>query len=236
MSDKAHQDGDGRNWLAAEFALGLLDGAALVEAAALMRTDRAFAAQVTDWQRKLSDLDSEFEQVTVPAAVRKQLTARLFGAQPSMLSRLWNSTPLWRGVAALGVAAAVFVSFDDAVAPPPPGLPDAELVTALFAPDSDISFITRYDAERAVLRVNRLSGEPDPGRDLELWFAPTPTAAPMSMGVVPEQQVYEIELSPEVAAQMTTNAHFGVSMEPEGGSTTGAPSGPVLVVADIHAI
>ena len=70
MSDKAHQDGDGRNWLAAEFALGLLDGAALVEAASLMRTDRAFAAQVTDWQRKLSDLDSEFEEVTVPAAVR----------------------------------------------------------------------------------------------------------------------------------------------------------------------
>ena len=236
MSDIAQHDGDEGNWLAAEFALGLLDGAALSEAASRMRSDRAFAAQVNEWQVQFSDLDDEFSEVPAPAGIKRDLSARLFEAQPSLLSRLWNSAPLWRGVAAFGVMAAVVVSITDPVAPPPSGLPSAQLVTALYAPGGEVSFITRFDAERAVLRVNRVAGEPDAGRDLELWFAPTPTSAPVSMGVVPEQQIYEIELTPELAAQMTIDAHFGVSMEPEGGSTTGAPSGPVLVLADTQAI
>lgn len=236
MTDTAHHDRDDENWLAAQFALGLLEGDALSQAARRMRTDRIFASQVNSWQVQFSDLDSEFAEVTPPASVKRAVTTRLFGAQPSMLSRLWNSVPLWRGVAALGVVAAVAVSLNNPVYTTPADLRDAQLITALFAPGGEVAFITRFDAERAVLRVNRVSGQAEPGRDLELWFAPTPSAAPMSMGVVPEQQVYEIELTPELVELMTTNAHFGVSDEPEGGSTTGAPSGPVLVVADILAI
>lgn len=235
MSDEALQDRDAEDWLAAEMALGLLDGDALAVAARRMREDRAFSAAVARWQMRFSGLDDGFEPVTPPAALRRAISDRLFGPTPSLAARLWNSVPLWRGLAALGVAAAVVLSLDGTPPPTPLDATQVELITALFAPGGDVAFITRYDAERAVLRVTRLAGEAGPGQDLQLWFAPTPEGTPVSMGVVPAEQTYEIDLSPEIAGQMSTQAHFGISLEQEGGSPTGRPT-QVLVVADVLAI
>ncbi|WP_316013001.1 anti-sigma factor domain-containing protein [Roseobacter sp. HKCCA0434] len=229
-----------RNWRAGEFALGLLDGDELVQAAEDMRRDPAFASEVAAWRMRFAGFDDEFAEETVPSGLHAAVNRELFGPPPSLAQRLWTSTPFWRGATAAGVAAAaVFAVIGLTSAPPagPVSTSDMQLITALVSELEELSVITRYDAQNAVLHVNRIAGEAPEGGDLELWFAPTADGAPTSLGVMPtDTQSFQVPLSPDLAEQISTEGHFGISQEPAGGSPTGAPTGPVIAVADIYEI
>ncbi len=64
------------------------------------------------------------------------------------------------------------------------------------------------------------------GKDLELWLLPPEGAAPRSLGVLKGMQAL-VKLTEGDASALTQGA-LAVSLEPSGGSTTGAPTGPVL--------
>src|SRR6056297_1578627 len=65
--------------LAAEYALGLLEGAEADTAAARTQEDAAFAAEVRRWQEDMAGLATTLEPVEPGAGVRRALMARLFG-------------------------------------------------------------------------------------------------------------------------------------------------------------
>ncbi len=67
-----------------------------------------------------------------------------------------------------------------------------------------------------------------PGRDLELWILPKGGTQPASLGVLPAagRQIV-LPAAPAPGTQLM------VSLEPQGGSTTGAPTGPVLYAGTI---
>jgi anti-sigma-K factor RskA len=69
-----------------------------------------------------------------------------------------------------------------------------------------------------------------PGRDYELWALPE-GGAPVSLGLMPESGEAERELSAAQRTALSSASKVAVSLEPVGGSTTGAPTGPVLYVA-----
>jgi len=69
-----------------------------------------------------------------------------------------------------------------------------------------------------------------PDRALELWALPE-GKAPVSLGLLPEQGGIERRLNSQQASALRIAAHVAVSLEPTGGSPTGAPTGPVLFVA-----
>jgi anti-sigma-K factor RskA len=61
-----------------------------------------------------------------------------------------------------------------------------------------------------------------PGKDLELWLV-EPGARPRSLGVLPSSgKRFDLPASPPAQSQLL------VSLEPAGGSPTGAPTGQVL--------
>ena len=61
----------------------------------------------------------------------------------------------------------------------------------------------------------------------ELWLLPSDGAAPISLGVLDPQGDTRRPLPADVAARLTPGAGLAVSLEPAGGSPTGAPTGPI---------
>ncbi len=70
-------------------------------------------------------------------------------------------------------------------------------------------------------------------RSLELWLIPKSGGAPVSLGLMPTRMDNKYVLTAEVT--LTDAAAFAVSLEPMGGSPTGAPTGPVLYVQEVGA-
>ncbi|RUT28223.1 anti-sigma factor [Arsenicitalea aurantiaca] len=212
-----------------EYALGLLPAQ---EAAALARQiaeEPALAAELRFWQSRLSDLDEEFAEVSPPAAVLPAIEKRLFGSAEAR-GGLWESLGFWRGLAAAGVAVAV-LSLGAHMLRPVPVDPDAfavQLVAALNAQEgSGVQFVALFDAETGNVRITSLSGEPVPDRDFELWYIEA-GSDPVSMGVVPLDARTEIPLGPADRARLTPGTVLAITLEPQGGSPTGDPTGPVV--------
>jgi anti-sigma-K factor RskA len=73
----------------------------------------------------------------------------------------------------------------------------------------------------------------DPGRVHELW-ALRDGAAPVSLGVLPQRGAVERSLAPAQRAALLRARNLAVSLEPAGGSPSGAPTGPVRVVIPLQ--
>jgi anti-sigma-K factor RskA len=48
------------------------------------------------------------------------------------------------------------------------------------------------------------------------------------MGVIPINASYDVKIAPEILAQFGPGTTLAISLEPKGGSKTGAPTGPVV--------
>jgi anti-sigma-K factor RskA len=151
----------------------------------------------------------------------------------------------WRAVAAAaGTMAAVFALFiiTSAVAPtvlpdslrPKPrvivqmtegtALPPPRFVAVLQRDAASPAFILTVDIANRNLTVRRVAAEREPGKSYELWLVSNKFPAPRSLGVVGGGEFTQSgNLSPYDPATIS-DATFAVSLEPEGGSPSGAPS------------
>ncbi len=88
------------------------------------------------------------------------------------------------------------------------------------------------DAERATLRVSALQPYPVAENEVhELWALAANGAPPVSLGLLPQQGSAEFALTSAQRAALLAADKLAVSREPGGGSPTGLPTGPVVVVA-----
>ncbi len=217
--------GDPDAVLAAEFVLRLLPAEEEAACAARAGRDPAFAAEVARWRVALGALDAEYAPVTPPAVLRGRVEAALFGARPSLATRLWASAALWRGVAAAAVAAAVAVGVLGV-----PGrretLPD--LVATVAPAVGDVQLVALLDRQAGVIRFTRIAGAAPAGRSLELWLMPAGETVPTPLGLVPAEDRFALTLAPGLADRVAPGASILVSEEAAGGSPTGLPQGPVV--------
>jgi anti-sigma-K factor RskA len=230
--DRTDPPGDPDAALAAEYVLSLLDPAEAAACAAREARDPGFAALVRDWRAGFESLDAEFAAVAPPAGLQRRIEARLFGAEPSLATRLWRSVGLWRAVAAAALLAAVLL----AVPRPAPEAPAPALIAALQPLDSGVEFVAYVDPAAPALNLARVSGAPAAGRDFELWLIPQEGAAPLSLGVLPADYPARVALEPATAALIGPQAALAISEEPAGGSPGDAPTGPVVAIGGLDAI
>ena len=86
---------------------------------------------------------------------------------------------------------------------------------------------------RAACTIAVLGGETIAAdRSLELWALPRNGSAPVSLGLIPRAQGLSVALLEPQRAALLAADKVAVSLEPRGGSPTGAPTGPVVHVAD----
>ncbi|MDX1551675.1 MAG: anti-sigma factor, partial [Marinobacter sp.] len=69
--------------------------------------------------------------------------------------------------------------------------------------------------------------------DYELWIVPE-NGQPVSLGVMPVGKTYQVTLDDETRALLSSSRTLAISLEPVGGSPTGAPTGPILHVARLY--
>ena len=204
--------------LAAEYVLGVLDLPERLAVEMRLKTDTGFAALVTTWEVQMAGLNEEFDPVAPPPAVFAGIEARLFPAAPKVRRR-WLA---WLG----GAVAAGVVALAVIIVSPPPG-PVPQVVAQLSAQDQQTVYEAAYGDGQ--LQVTRLSGtRPATGQDHELWII-APGAAPVSLGLLQDDTLRV------TTARPLPGWVLAVSVEPTGGSITGAPTGPVIMTAEISA-
>lgn len=220
--------------LASEYALGTLRGRARRRLEALLPAHAALRRAVAAWQARLLPLALAVTPVQPSAALWARLEQSLFGgdraAEVSRPHGWWQRLGLWQGWAAVATVAALGLGMV-ALQPPPVQPPIVIVLNANpdatgVQPASFVASVTP-DGRALVLRpINPLSLEA--GRALELWSVPG-RGAPRSLGVVSGREattVLRSELLEDTAA-------FAVSIEPSGGSPTGAPTGPIVSVGKL---
>lgn len=215
MTDAPLTPREAEDALAAEYVLGVLDAAERAEVAARIKRDPAFAARVADWEDRLSGLNDGFDEAPAPNLLPK-IEARLFPrpARRGLLNLGWLSGAL--------VASALTLATVAILVPPLPA-PVATLATA----DNRLAYeVTHFGGSLQVTRVAGVSAVP--GQVHELWVI-APDASPVSLGLLEDR--------PLVVSYPVPPAGFvlAVSIEPEGGSHTGQPTGPVILTAEIGA-
>lgn len=201
--------------LAAEYVLGVLALPDRSVAEARTKRDPAFAALVADWEMKLGGLNDGFAEAPAPNLL-PQIEARLFPRAP-------RRRRFGLGFLAGGLVAAVLALATVATLVPP----RPELVATLSTADNRLAYRVTHFGD--TLQITRTAGVPAvPGQVHELWII-APDAAPVSLGLLQDKPL--VITYPTPPAGFT----FAVSIEPEGGSPTGQPTGPVILTATIGA-
>jgi anti-sigma-K factor RskA len=85
------------------------------------------------------------------------------------------------------------------------------------------AFILTVDVANRTASVRRVAGGPPPGKSYELWLVSDRFPAPRSLGLVSDEFARPAALANYDTAVLS-NATYAVSLEPEGGSPTGAPT------------
>ncbi len=240
MSEDAqipHEPKDEDDLLAAEYVLGVLGAEDRARAAARVEQDLAFARLVVDWESRLSDMNSEFAEVAPPAAIKSAIDDRLFSSTPTVAAEttsLWSSLAFWRGISGLalaGLAALAIVVFTT-----PADRPAGEtLVASLSSEDRSAQFVAIYDTAKDTLSVTTTAGEKPTDRDYELWLI-AGQKAPVSLGLIGSTGDHAPKLAEKLKADFGEGVTLAVSLEPLGGSTTGAPTGPVIALGPVKKI
>lgn len=229
----------GDDILAAEYVLGVLSADERGTAARRIEDDPAFARMVGAWEKRLSPLGAAYEEVEPPASVKAALDARLFapGGQPVAPARsgLMQSLALWRGIAAAAVAALLLVVALPFLQPPSPMPPVGRLVASLAGEASDVRYLVVYDTAAGEIGLSHVAGNRETGRDFELW-AIEGDEPPVSLGVIPAGASVHLAVAPAHRAMIASGVVFAISLEPEGGSQTGQPTGPVVAAGDLRTI
>lgn len=112
--------------------------------------------------------------------------------------------------------------------PPPERGPSDRLVAVLQQQPITPAFLLTVDTQQRTVVVRRVSAGQENGRSYELWLIAGRATPPKSLGIVGSDEFTERPLPANVDVDALRTATFAVSLEPSGGSPTGAPTGPVL--------
>src|SRR4029079_5352551 len=104
----------------------------------------------------------------------------------------------------------------------------AQYVAVLQKDAASPAFLLTIDLEKKLLMVRTVGADKQPGKNYELWLISNRFPGPRSLGVIAND---EFSMQPRLATYdvaTINSATYAVSIEPVGGSTTGAPTGPVV--------
>jgi anti-sigma-K factor RskA len=141
--------------------------------------------------------------------------------------RLRRRVAYWRGAAiaagALAAALALFAFIDRTALPPQDS--GGRYVAVVDSDGREPALIAEVDTATGVITVRSLHAETPPGRSLELWHV-AENHEPRSLGIL--KAGLDAQTIQDLPASGPVDGVIAVSVEPEGGSPSGAPTGPVI--------
>jgi anti-sigma-K factor RskA len=103
-----------------------------------------------------------------------------------------------------------------------------QFVAVLQAGDDKPAFLLTVDTRTHNCIITAVNAPKKPDKSYEVWLVHEKLEKPKSLGVMAEGDMNVMPMANDPNAGLFMNATFAVSLEPEGGSPTGAPTGPVL--------
>ncbi len=226
--------------LAAQYVAGTLRGHARARFEALLPSHPALQSAVRDWQARLMPLTGVLAPEPPPPRVWQAIEHRLWpAAAAAPAAPWWRRLALWRGFSALASVAAVALAV--LLASPPPTLPPVVVVLQSTGAGSGVltqagmSFVASVSGDGRALVTRPLTPVGlQADRVFELWSVP-PQGAPRSLGLISASgsTVLSRQKLPPTLLKGGTAA-LAVSIEPPGGSPTGAPTGPVVFAGKLQ--
>lgn len=214
--------------LAGEYVLGSLSLAERRRVERLRAGDDLLDAEIAAWESRLAPLADAVEEVAPPPGLLSRIEARIdaetrpapavpAGRGPSPAAPVWLAgiLALCLGLGGGYMARPLFDRSSE----------DGPSYVAVVNRDAGLpALIVRVDLAAGTVSVRPVAAERPEGRDLELWYV-APDAAPRSLGLVDANRRLTAGID---LAEFAEDAVIAVSVEPVGGSTTGAPTGPVV--------
>ena len=230
--DYSHPDLADR--LAAAYAAGTLRGPARRRFEALLPAHPMLRQAVADWHERLMPLTGVLAPEQPPPRVWQRIEART-GAAPAAAAApmlpWWQRLGPWRGLS--GVASVAALAMALLLANPAVQAPVVVVLSSTEkGPEGALapaSFVASFSADgRAVATRPLVPVSLAAGRTLELWAVPA-EGAPRSLGLISADGASVVNRS----RVLKDTAALAVSLEPTGGSPTGAPTGPILYVGKL---
>jgi anti-sigma-K factor RskA len=215
-------DSDELHLLAGEYVLGALDPDAAREVETAFAGNEALRAAVAYWEDRLHPLSGLAAPVEPDPGNWREIAARITrDAKPSGRG-WWNTVAPWRWSAvAAGIVAACLALYVALV--PLPSSPS--YVAMLRAPQGQQTvWIAVVGTGGLTLRA-AASNEPPANRAYELWAIAPGTTRPEPLGVIAANGTLSLHALP---SSVREGAILAISIEPQGGSPTGQPTGPVV--------
>ena len=213
--------------LAAEYVLGTLRYRARRRFERRLLSPQV-GAIVKAWEERLAGLEPQLAPVTPPATV-------WHGIEDKLELRRMQRRPVVRWLAIAASLAFFVVAGILLTRPPGTGTPPLARTGASSLEANPQTIYWRVeilgDNQELELHVQNVYELPA-GKAHELWALPE-GGAPVSLGLLPRAGEQHRVLSPAQQAALAGSKQIAVSLEPEGGSPTGAPTGPVLLVAPL---
>jgi anti-sigma-K factor RskA len=211
--------------LAAEYVLGTLRHRARRRFERWLLSPQV-GALVNAWEDRLAGLEPELKAVPPPPAVWRGIENKL-NLRRSPARR-------WMAIAA-SVVVVGLVGLYVARLPQTPVAPPLASTERAFIQTDPQTIYWRVeilgDNQEISLHVHQVHDLPE-GKAHELWALPE-GGAPVSLGLLPHTGDHHRVLNATQRAALSGATQIAVSLEPTGGSPTGAPTGPVLHVAPL---
>lgn len=249
MSEQPHDDSEDAI-LAAEYVLGVLDGAARRAVERRAESDPAFAGEIDSWVQRLAPFYDDIAEVAPPATVwprladdlkRMRRMPRASSDGPKRRGRRVAGIWQWIGLSGMGLAAASLAALivvaggmGGEFGLTPGSAERGTLIATLATEQGEPLFTISIDKASGTATLIPVGTQDGQGRVPELWVVPPGGSAPRSLGVIDASTAHRLRIAP--TGLDAPEAALAVSMEPPGGSPTGAPTGPVVASGPLHGI
>ena len=222
-----YQTPERRRALAADYAIGLMPPTARKRFEHLLQDDAPLRAELARWNTHLSQLTEPLLEQPVPDHVWQAIVARI---EPQTL-HVPARRPFWSWVRLSALACSLLIALTVGLLYNRDSVQyKATLLSGTAQPGLSIEAHSDYLAVRP-LELAAVDG----GRSLELWAIPV-EGKPVSLGLIPRDGDGRIVLSQSQQQLIRIPVVLAVSLEPQGGSPTGQPTGPVLYQGPLAAL
>ena len=221
----SYKNAELRDRLASEYVIGTLRGRARARFQALLRYDPGLRQIVAEWEARLTPLAVAAGEIAPPTRVWRAVAQRIAGGATKGLA-------FWRGLAVTSTAFVLILAAFIGLAPRPE--PPMAMVAVMSDDKGEPALVVSWPPMKATrdpyVRIKVVQEHPvmAPGTTWEMWMLPRGKAAPVSMGLITTDADQTMRIKPALANRMEGAYGMAMSVEPEGGSPTGAPTGPVI--------
>jgi anti-sigma-K factor RskA len=104
----------------------------------------------------------------------------------------------------------------------------AQFVAVFQKDEQSPAFLLTVDVDKRMVTVRPVAAERMADKTYQLWIAAQPGQPPRSLGLIGADEFTQRAALSDYDPAVISNATYGISLEPPGGSPTGLPTGPVI--------